>query len=288
MNALTYESPGSVDEAVKLLAAANGGAKLLAGGTDLLVQLRMGMIKPSLIIDVKNIQETTVIKDENGGFRVGASVSGAVLGEHAGMKSAWPGVVEALELIGSTQIQGRASMGGNLCNASPAADAVPAMIVAGAICTIAGPDGRREAPVEEIVTGPGQTSLAASEMVVDFFFPARPPRSGDAFLRFIPRTEMDIAVVGAGVSLTLDDSGVCTAALVALGAVAATQLVVEDGANALIGSTLDDAAMAKLDAAARAACRPINDKRGTIEYRTKVAGVLARRAAAIAQQRAKG
>ena len=125
-------------------------------------------------------------------------------------------------------------------------------------------------------------------MVVDFFFPARPPRSGDAFLRFIPRTEMDIAVVGAGVSLTLDDSGVCTAALVALGAVAATQLVVEDGANALIGSTLDDAAMAKLDAAARAACRPINDKRGTIEYRTKVAGVLARRAAAIAQQRAEG
>ena len=288
MNALTYESPGSVDEAVKLLAAADDGAKLLAGGTDLLVQLRMGMIKPSLIIDVKNIQETTVIKEENGGFRVGASVSGAVLGEHAGMNSAWPGVVEALELIGSTQIQGRASMGGNLCNASPAADAVPAMIVAGAICTIAGPDGQREAPVEEIVTGPGQTSLAASEMVVDFFFPARPPRSGDAYLRFIPRTEMDIAVVGAGVSLTLDASGVCTAARVALGAVAATQLVVEDGANALIGSTLDDAAMAKLDTAARAACRPIDDKRGTIEYRTKVAGVLARRAAKIAQQRAEG
>jgi CO/xanthine dehydrogenase FAD-binding subunit len=288
MNALTYESPDSVDEAVKLLAAADGNAKLLAGGTDLLVQLRMGMITPTLIIDVKKISETTVVKEVNGGYRVGAAVSGAVLGEHEGMKSAWPGVVEALELIGSTQIQGRASMGGNLCNGSPAADAVPAMIAADAICTIAGPNGRREARVEDIVIGPGVTSLETGEMVVDFLFPARPARSGDAYLRFIPRTEMDIAVVGAGVSLTLDEAGVCTAARLALGAVAATQLVVEDGAAALIGSTLDDAAMAKLDAAARAACRPIDDKRGTIEYRTKVAGVLARRATKIAQQRAEG
>ena len=288
MNALTYESPGSVDEAVKLLAAAGSDAKILAGGTDLLVQLRMGMIKPALIVDVKNISETTVIKEENGGYRVGAAVSGAELGEHDGMNNAWPGVVEALELIGSTQIQGRASMGGNLCNASPAADAVPAMIAADAVCKIAGPDGRREARVEDIVTGPGQTSLKAGEMVVDFYFSPRPARSGDAYLRFIPRTEMDIAVVGAGISLTLDETGVCSAARVALGAVAATQLVVEDGAAALIGSTLDDAALEKLDAAARAACRPIDDKRGTIEYRTKVAGVLARRAAKIAQQRAEG
>ncbi|MFP6776853.1 MAG: xanthine dehydrogenase family protein subunit M [Alphaproteobacteria bacterium] len=288
MDALTYESPDTVDEAVKLLAKVGGDAKLLAGGTDLLVQLRMGMIKPTLIIDVKKISETTAINEENGGYRVGSAVSGAVLGEHEGMKSAWPGVVEALELIGSTQIQGRASMGGNLCNGSPAADAVPAMIAADAVCTIAGPNGRRTARVEDIVTGPGVTSLETGEMVVDFLFPARPARSGDAYLRFIPRTEMDIAVVGAGVSLTLDDAGVCTAARVALGAVAATQLVVEDGAAALIGSTFDDAAMANLDAAARAVCRPIDDKRGTIEYRTKVAGVLARRAAGIAQQRAGG
>jgi len=288
MDALTYESPDTVDEAVKLLAKVGGDAKLLAGGTDLLVQLRMGMIKPKLIIDVKKISEATAINEENGGYRVGSAVSGAVLGEHEGMKSAWPGVVEALELIGSTQIQGRASMGGNLCNGSPAADAVPAMIAADAVCTIAGPNGRRTARVEDIVTGPGVTSLETGEMVVDFLFPARPARSGDAYLRFIPRTEMDIAVVGAGVSLTLDEAGVCTAARVALGAVAATQLVVEDGAAALIGSTLDDAAMANLDAAARAVCRPIDDKRGTIEYRTKVAGVLARRAAGIAQQRAGG
>jgi carbon-monoxide dehydrogenase medium subunit len=288
MNALTYESPGSLDEAVKMLAVANGDAKLLAGGTDLLVQLRMGMIQPKLIIDIKKIPELSGIKEENGGYRVGASVSGAVVGEHVGMVGAWPGVVEALELIGSTQIQGRATMGGNLCNGSPAADAVPAMIAADALCTIVGPNGRREAKVEDIITGPGKTSLANGEIVIDFFFPARPANSGDAYLRFIPRTEMDIAVVGAGVSLTLDDAGVCTAARVALGAVAPTQLVLEDGAAALIGSKLDGAAMEKLDAAARAACRPITDKRGTIEYRIKVAGVLARRAAKIAQQRAEG
>lgn len=288
MNALTYKSPRSIDEAVKLLAAAGGDAKVLAGGTDLLVQLRMGMINPSLIVDIKKIPETTVIKEENGGFRVGSCVAGAVLSEHDGMKNTWPGVVEALDLIGSTQIQGRASMGGNLCNASPAADAVPAMIAADAICTIVGPNGRREAKVEDVVIGPGQTSLGAGEVVIDFLFPARPPRSGDAYLRFIPRTEMDIAVVGAGVSLTLNDSGVCTAARVALGAVAATQIVVEDGAKALIESSLDDATMEKLGVAASAACRPIDDKRGTIEYRTKVAGVLARRAADIARQRAEG
>ncbi|MBT3170730.1 MAG: xanthine dehydrogenase family protein subunit M, partial [Rhodospirillaceae bacterium] len=243
---MTYESPGSLDEAVKLLAAAKGNAKVLAGGTDLLVQLRMGMIKPAMIIDIKKIPELTAINEENGGYRVGASVSGAVLGEHGGMKAAWPGVVEAFELIGSTQIQGRASMGGNLCNGSPAADAVPAMIAADAVCTIAGPNGRREAKVEDIVTGPGQTSLANGEIVVDFLFPARPARSGDAYLRFIPRTEMDIAVVGAGISLTLDDAGVCTDARVALGAVAPTQLLLQDGAAALIGSKLDGAAMEKL------------------------------------------
>ncbi len=291
MNALTYESPGSVDEAVKLLAAANsagGNAKILAGGTDLLVQLRMGMIKPAMIIDIKKIPEMSVIKEENGGYRVGASVSGAVLGEHDGMKGAWPGVVEALELIGSTQIQGRASMGGNLCNASPAADAVPAMIAADAVCTIAGPNGQREARVEDIVTGPGKTSLADGEMVVDFFFPARPARSGDAYLRFIPRTEMDIAVVGVGVNLTLDDGGVCTAARVSLGAVAARALLVSEAADALIGISIDDDALANLAAAASAACKPIDDKRGTKEYRIKVAGVLARRAAQTALVRARG
>lgn len=285
MTSLQYQAPGSIDEAVALLAGAEG-ARVLAGGTDLLVQMRSGMVKPGLIVDIKHIAEMNEVVEENGGFRVGAAVAGAELAEHASFPSAWPGVLEGFELIGSTQIQGRASMGGNLCNASPAADSVPALVAAGAICNVAGPNGRRQVAVEEIPVSPGKTSLAKGEIVVSFSFPARPARASDAYLRFIPRTEMDIAVVGCGVNLVLDGDKVAEAR-VSLGAVAPTVLLVEDAAKAIIGSTLDDAAMAKLDAAAQAACKPITDKRGTIEYRTKVAGVLARRAAKIAYDRAR-
>ena len=177
-------------------------------------------------------------------------------------------------------------MGGNLCNASPAADTVPALIAADATATIVGPNGRRDVPVVDVVTGPGQTSLAAGELVVSFLLPKRAPHSADAYLRFIPRTEMDIAVVSAGVNLTLDDDGSCIAARVALGAVAATPLLVPAAGQALEGTKLDDAALDHLAEAASAACRPIDDKRGTKAYRIKVAGVLARRAAQIAQTRA--
>ncbi len=286
MYAPSFAAPTTVAEAVQLLANADGVARVLSGGTDLLVQLRSGVLKPDLIVDSKRIPELRTISAEGGGYRIGAAVSGAEAGEHPGLSRDWPGVVEAVELIGSTQIQGRASFVGNLCNASPAADSVPALVAAGAVAVIAGPDGEREAPVEDVPVSPGRTSLAKGEMVVAIKLPAKPARTGDAYLRFIPRTEMDIAVVGAGVCVTLDASGVCTAARVSLGAVAPTVLVVPDAAAALVGSKLDDAALAKLDAAARAACQPIDDKRGTIEYRTKVAGVLARRAAAIAFQRA--
>ena len=242
MTSLQYQAPGSVDEAVAMLANAGEGARVLAGGTDLLVQMRSGMVKPGLIVDIKNIAEMTEIAEENGGWRVGAAVSGAVLCEHEGVCAAYPGVVEGCELIGSTQIQGRASMGGNLCNASPAADSVPALVAAGAICNVAGPNGRRQVPVEQIPTGPGKTSLAKGEIVVSFSLPARPARASDAYLRFIPRTEMDIAVVGAGVNLVLDGDTI-SEARVSLGAVAPTVLLVEDAAKAIIGSTLDDAAM---------------------------------------------
>jgi CO/xanthine dehydrogenase FAD-binding subunit len=284
---MRYEAPETLDAAVTLLHGEAGLARPLAGGTDLLVQLRAGTVEPDLVVDLKRIPEMRRIAAENGGFRVGAAVSGAELGEHADLKNAWPGVVEATELIGSTQIQGRASLGGNLCNASPAADGVPAMIAAGATVTVAGPDGEREVPVEEVVAGPGQTSLARDEIVVAVNLPPRPDHSGDAYLRFIPRTEMDIAVVGAGVCLTLDEAGLCTDARVALGAVAATPILVPDAADALIGTTVDEDALARLAEAASAACRPIDDKRGTKAYRIKVAGVMARRAAEIALERAR-
>ena len=284
---MRYEAPQSLGAAVSLLAGAPGRARLLAGGTDLLVQLRAGLIEPELVVDVKKIPEMHEITAENGGFRIGAAVTGAELGEHPEVKRLWPGVVEAVELIGSTQIQGRATMVGNMCNASPAADSMPALIAAGAIATVVGPGGRREVPVEEMCIAPGKTSLAQGEIVTSVLLPARAARSGDAYLRFIPRTEMDIAVVGAGVCLTLDRDGTCTAARVGLGAVAARPLLVTEAGEALIGTTLDKAALERLAAAASAACRPIDDKRGTKEYRIKVAGVLARRAAEIALARAR-
>lgn len=281
-----YRAPGSVDEAVVLMAGAGGKGRVLAGGTDLLVQMRAGMVAPGLIVDVKRIAEMTAISQIAGAWRIGAAVTGAEIHDHAGLKKAWPGVVEAINLIGSKQVQGRASAGGNLCNASPAADSVPALVAAGAIATVQGPNGRREVPVEQIPAGPGKTSLKPGEIVVSFTLPAQSAGSGDAYLRLIPRTEMDIAVVGCGVNLTLKD-GTCTAARVALGAVAPTVLLVEGAAKALVGSKLDDKAIEAAAAACRAACKPIDDKRGTIVYRTKIAGVLLKRAVAIAAERAR-
>ncbi len=284
---MRYEAPVSVKDAVGLMAKGGRGARVLAGGTDLLVQLRAGRVTPTLIVDVKDIDEMTTIDVNKSGFRVGAAVCSAELNEHKKLKKAWPGVVEAADLIGSTQIQGRATLGGNLCNASPAADSVPALIAAGAVVTVAGPKGRRKVAVEKIVTGPGRTTLKKGEIVVGFNLPKPKPRSGDAYLRMIPRTEMDIAVVGVAVCLTLGKGGKCTAARVVLGAVAPTAVLVPAAAKALIGTTVDGAALDKLAAAASAACKPIDDMRGTIEYRTQVAGVLARRAATIALERAR-
>jgi CO/xanthine dehydrogenase FAD-binding subunit len=284
---MRYEAPESVEGAVALLAGAHGEARVLAGGTDLLVQLRADLVDPELIVDIKRISETRAVTEDQGGWRIGAAVTGAELKEHARLKQVWPGVVEAANLIGSTQVQGRATLGGNLCNGSPAADSVPALIAAGAVATLAGPNGRRSLPVEDVMLGPRKLALTRGEIVVSFLLPPRPPRSGDAYLRFIPRTEMDIAVVGAGVSLSLDAGGIITAARVSLGAVAARVLLVPDAAEALIGSRLDKAAQDRLEAAARAACRPIDDKRGTTEFRTDVAAVLARRTAMIALDRAR-
>ena len=282
---MRYEAPETVESAAALLTTA--GARVLAGGTDLLVQMRSDVVDPALIVDIKRIAETRRVSEEKGGWRVGAAVTGAELKEHAALKKAWPGVIEAANLIGSTQIQGRATLGGNLCNGSPAADSVPALIAAGAVATIGGPKGRRDLPVEDVMLGPRQLALQPGEFIVSFLLPPRPPRSSDAYLRFIPRTEMDIAVVGAGVSLTVDGNGTITAARVSLGAVAPRVLLVPAAAQAIVGSRLDKGAQDRLEAAARAACAPIDDKRGTVEFRIQVAGVLARRAALIALDRAR-
>jgi carbon-monoxide dehydrogenase medium subunit len=288
MTDVRYVAPGTLAEAIGAFAAAGSAARILAGGTDLLVQMRSGLVRPGLIVDIKKIAEVTSIEETaDGGFRIGAAVSGALLSDHPRFGKVWPGVLEAVNLIGSKQVQGRASAGGNLCNGSPAGDSVPAMIAAGAVVTVQGPSGRRQIKVEEVPVGPGRTNLKPGEILVSFTLPSRPKGSGDAYLRMIPRTEMDIAVVGLGVSLTLKD-GVCAAARVGLGAVAPTALLVEPAAKALVGSRLDDAALEAAAAACRAACRPIDDKRGTIAYRIKTAGVLLKRTAKIAAERANG
>ena len=284
---MRFMTAHSANAAAQALADEPGSARVLAGGTDLLVQMKAGNLAVDLVVDIKHIPGIRDITAEAGGLRIGAAVAGSELGEHAGVCAMWPGVVEAARLIGSTQIQGRCTMAGNLCNGSPAGDAVPALVAADAVVRIEGPNGHRDCPVLEIPAGPGKTTLKKDEIVTSILLPARPQHSADAYLRFIPRTEMDIAVASAAVSLTLDGAGTITAARVALGAVAPKVLLVDAAAQAIIGTRLNDAALAALTAACESACTPIDDKRGTIAFRTSTAGVLARRAALIAYARAK-
>jgi aerobic carbon-monoxide dehydrogenase medium subunit len=285
---MRFESPATVKDAVALLAKEKGKAFILAGGTDLLVKLKAGMIEPDLVVDIKRIKGMADIKKSASGFVIGAGTPCVSLGENAALSKAWPGIVEAANLIGSKQVQGRCTMSGNLCNASPAADSVPALVAANAKVNIAGPKGKRKLAVEDVPAGVGRTNLAKGEFIESISLPAKKPKSGDAYMRFTPRTEMDIAVVSCAINLTIDGKGVITAARVALGAVAPTVLLVKEAAKAIIGTKLDDDAKAKLSAAASAACRPIDDKRGTIEFRTEIAGVLARRTAEVAYKRAGG
>ena len=286
MSALRYEAPTSIDAATSLLTENLKIIKVLAGGTDVIVQMHSERIEPELIVDIKNIPELKQIEQTTDGFRFGAAISGKDLMLNENFNKVWPGIMDGVRLIGSLQIRGRASVGGNMCNASPAADSVPPMIAAAAIANIAGPKGKRDVPVEKIITNPGQTSLSNGEIIVSFQLPNRPLRSGDAYLRFTPRTEMDIAVVGVAINLTLDDNGICNSARVALGAVAPTPILDKDAAETLIGTKLDEKALENLARAVQKSSSPINDKRGTVEFREDVVGVLAKRVAEIAKNRA--
>lgn len=201
---MQYHTPSSFDDAVAIAKDAEGVTRFLAGGTDVLVQLRADIVTPDVLIDVKKIDGVSEIAREGDGWRIGVAVTGAEMTEHDTLGREWPGVVEAMDLVGSTQIQGRATLTGNLCNGSPAADSVPAMVAAGASVSVTGPNGSRTVAVEDIPTAPGKTSLEKGELITAVHLPARGSNAGDAYLRFIPRTEMDIAVVGCGVSLRLD------------------------------------------------------------------------------------
>jgi len=283
MTTAEFHAPASLDDAVRLLGAA--GARPLAGGTDLIVQLRSGRAAAPSIVDLKRIPGLSGIRrTADGGFAIGAATPATALLADAALAAAWPGVVEGANLIGSVQVRNRATLAGNLCNASPGADSVPPLIAAGARCRVIGPAGERELAVAEVPAGPGRTTLAPGEIVAEILLP--PQTGADAYLRLTPRTEMDIAIVGAGAWLELAADGTCSAARIALGAVAPTALLVEAAGAALVGTTLDDAALAAMSAACQAAARPIDDKRGTAAYRTAMAGVLARRAVLKAVDRA--
>ena len=282
---MQYESPKSIDDAISLISNSPGNVRLLAGGTDLLVQMQSQVADPDLVIDIKNIKEMKEFKKEDGVYTVGAAVTGMEIIEHEEFGSDWPGVVDGVKLIGSIQIKGRASMGGNLCNASPAADSIPAMIASGASAVIAGPNGRREVLVEHFIKGPGKTSLKSNEILLSVKFPIKKPNSSGAYLRFTPRTEMDIAVVGVGINVTMSDSGICEEAKVSIGAVAEKALVVEDAATALVGNKITDEIIENFISKVRASARPINDKRGTVDFRIQVIGVIAKRALKMALER---
>lgn len=286
-----YLAPATLEDTVNALAETlDDGARrqVLAGGTDLIVQLRSVDPGPRTIIDIKSVPETNQIEISDGGVFIGGAVSAATITHHRGLKDLFPGLVESVYLIGSTQIQGRATLVGNLCNASPAGDTIPALIASQACCDILGPNGPRSIPVEDFVVGVQKNALEPGEFVVGVRMPRPGSRTSDAYLRFIPRTEMDIAVAGAGVSVTLDEAGVCTLARVAIGAVAPTALLVPEAAEALIGTSLDESSLKAAGEACSAAARPITDKRGTVEYRKKVVAVLCERAAAKAAERARG
>ena len=283
MTTAEFHAPASLENAVRLLGAA--GARPLAGGTDLIVQLRSGRAAAPSIVDLKRIPGLSGIRrTADGGFAIGAATPATALLADAALAAAWPGVVEGANLIGSVQVRNRATLAGNLCNASPGADSVPPLIAAGARCRVVGPAGERELAVAEVPAGPGRTTLAPGEIVAEILLP--PQTGADAYLRLTPRTEMDIAIVGAGAWLELAADGTCSAARIALGAVAPTALLVEAAGAALVGTTLDDGALAAMSAACQAAARPIDDKRGTAAYRTAMAGVLARRAVLKAAERA--
>lgn len=287
MHAFEYAAPTTLDEAVALLARRGDDARILAGGTDLVVQMRGGVRRPGCVVDVKHLPELLAIELDERGLVLGAAVPCWELCLRDDVRDLYPGLVEAAALIGSMQIQGRASVGGNLCNGSPAADTVPALCALGARCRVAGPDGLRRVAASDFVLAPGRTALAPDEILVALEVDAPPPRSADAYLRFTPRAEMDIAVVGVGVRLTLDGEGRCREASVALGAMDARPVLAPGAAAELVGTPVDDAALAAAGAAAGAAGNPIDDRRGPAWYRRRLADVLTRRAAALAAERAR-
>lgn len=289
MRDFDYAAPTTVAEAVALLSGGAGQARPLAGGTDLIDHVRTGRLAPDLIVDVKKIAELQRLEVASDGLHVGAAVNCTAIIAHPEIQKHYTALVDSAQIIGGVQIQNRASLGGNLCNAGPAADSIPSLIALGGVCVIAGAQGTREVPVEAFCSGPGNNVLQPGEILVELRFPKPADKSGSHYRRFIPRNEMDIAVVGVGASVTLDAAGkTILAARIGLGAVAATPLLAKDAAAALVGHEPTDAVLKDAAEAARAIAAPIDDMRGTKEYRVHLVGVLVERVVRSAVIRARG
>ncbi len=288
MHWIDYVSPHSVREATEVLAERGENARMLAGGTDVLILLREGVLdNVNFVVDVKSIPELNEITYDPGtGLTLGAAVPCYKIYNDDAVAKAYPGLIDAASLIGGTQIQGRASLGGNLCNAAPSGDSIPVMIALGGVANIAGPGGERSVPVEDFCTAPGKTVLQPGEMLVSLHFPPPAPHSGACYLRFIPRNEMDIAVAGAGVSVVLNNGDI-QSARVSLASVAPTPLFVKEAGDALAGKPATEESVRIASELARDAAKPITDMRGTMEYRKHLCEVLTRRALLTAIERAK-
>jgi carbon-monoxide dehydrogenase medium subunit len=288
MRDFEYEAPTSIAEAVRVLGKANGVARPLAGGTDLIDQIRVGRLHPNVVVDLKKIPELNMLELSATGLRLGAAVPCYRIYGDPHISAAYAALADSARIIGGIQIQSRASIGGNLCNSGPAADSIPSLIALGAIAVIAGVAGTREAPVEDFCTGPGKNILQSGDFLVELRFPPRPPHSGSHYRRFIPRNEMDIAVVGVGASVVLDAKGESfVSARIGLGAVGPTPFFVQEAGQLLAGQPVSDAAIEKAAAAARNIARPIDDMRGTREFRLHVTAVLTRRVLEEAVKRAR-
>jgi len=289
MRDFEYEAPTQLADAVQLLSRHNGQARPLAGGTDLIDHVRTGRLAPDVVVDIKKIAELNVLTADANGLRLGAAVTCSQVAAHLEIAKRYAALVDSSRIIGGIQIQNRASIGGNLCNSGPAADSTPSVIALGGRCIIAGPNGTREVAAEEFCTGPGKNVLMPGELLVEIKFPAPAANSGSHYRRFIPRNEMDIAVVGVAVAITLDASKQkVTAARIALGAVAPTPLFAAEASEILVDQPLTDDVIARAAAAARRIATPITDMRGTAEYRLHLVGVLVDRVIRAAVARARG
>ena len=290
MHEIDYVSPKSIDEAVQAMASRGEQARALAGGTDLLVQLRGGRRTADLVVDVKEIPELNQISyDAQNGLTIGAAAPCYQIYQNSDVASVYPGVVDTASLIGSIQIQGRASIGGNLCNSAPSADAIPLVIALGGVAIIAGPNGTREVAVEDFCTGPGRNVLEPGEILVSIHIPAPEAHSGSNYLRFIPRNEMDIAVAGVGSSVVLDESGQnFVSARISLASVAPTPVFCQEAGASLVGKPVNDESIEEAAQKAMADAKPITDMRGTIRQRVHLVGVLTRRTLNNAINRARG